>query len=145
MELWQLVNLSIFLLLRRNDFISLSFISNLFYLYILALQFRMMRAGIPLPKGCLLIYPALQVDENSCSPSGFASLDDPVLPTAILKECARAYLGNEFKNLDDPCISPLNACDEFLKGLPPIRMVVGSKDPLHDDSWRFLAKMRYDL
>jgi len=101
-----------------------------------------MRAGLPLPKGCLLIYPALILDENNCSPSAFTSLDDPVLPTAILKLCARAYLNDEFKSLEDPCISPLIACKEFLERLPPIRMIVGSKDPLHDDSWRFLAKMR---
>jgi len=110
----------------------------------LALQTRLIRAGFPPAHGCLLIYPALTVDEHSCSPSAFASLDDPVLPTSLLKLCVRAYIGDgdEFKSKEDPCISPLVASDELLEKLPPIRMIVGSKDPLHDDSWRFLAKLR---
>jgi len=105
------------------------------------LQLRLIRAGFAPSHGCLLIYPALVVDEQSCSPSAFASLDDPVLPTSLLKLCVRAYLTDEFKSLEDPCISPLFASDELLKKMPPIRMIVGSKDPLHDDSWRFLSRL----
>jgi len=64
-----------------------------------------------------------------------------VSPT-LLKLCVKAYVGNEFKNLEDPFISPLAGSNELLEKLPSIRIVVGSKDPFHDDSWRLLAKLR---
>jgi len=109
----------------------------------LALSLRLIRAGLQPPQGCLLFYPALLIDSDNITPSSFASLDETVLPTSLMKLCVKAYLGeNEFQNLADPFISPLVASDELLSKLPPIRMVVGSKDPLHDYSWRFLLKLK---
>lgn len=95
------------------------------------------------PHGCFLIYPCLAVDGNSSSPSYFLSLDDTLLPFALLKLVAVAYTGEgEFKNLEDPFISPIQASDELLAKMPPVRIVAGSEDPLYDDNWRFIAKMR---
>ena len=92
---------------------------------------RLVRAGLKPPQGCLLIYPALYVDANSFSPSYYESLDDPMLPYPILKLVVKAYVDEGFKNLEDPFISPVLASDELVE-----------KDPLHDDTWRFLAKLK---
>jgi len=109
----------------------------------LALSLRLIRAGLQPPSGCLLLYPALLIDSTAISPSSFASLDETVLPTSLLRLCVKAYAGDgEFKTLEDPFISPLVASDELLEKLPPVRLVVGSKDPLHDDSFRFLARLK---
>jgi len=107
----------------------------------LALSLRLIRAGYQPPDGCLLIYPCLSVDAMSSSPSYFKSVDDTILPTSLVKLVAEAYVGKEFKNMEDPFISPLVASDELLGRLPPIRMVSGVNDPLHDDCWRFLSRL----
>jgi len=107
----------------------------------LALSLRLIRAGYQPPDGCLLIYPCVLVDPMVSSPSYFKSVDDALLPTSLLKLVAEAYVGKEFKNLEDPFISPLVASDELLKKLPPIRMLSGMDDPLHDDCWRFLSRL----
>jgi len=107
----------------------------------LGLSLRLIRAGYQPPDGCLLIYPCVLVDPMASSPSYFKSVDDILLPTSLLKLVAEAYVGKEFKNLEDPFISPLVASDELLKKLPPIRMLSGMDDPLHDDCWRFLSRL----
>jgi len=56
----------------------------------LALSLRLIRAGLQPPHGCLLMYPALIVDTKVSSPSYFASLDDSLLPTALLKFAVKA-------------------------------------------------------
>ena len=103
---------------------------------------RLIRAGLEPPHACLLFYPALLVDDNTSSPSTFASLDDTMVSPTLLKLCVKAYVGKEFKNLEDPFISPLAGSNELLEKLPAIRIVVGTKDPFHDDSWRLLAKLK---
>lgn len=104
-------------------------------------MYRLIKAGLKVPKGCLLVYPSLYVNASSYSPSYFLSLDNPLLPYTLLKLIAKAYVPEGFKNLEDPCISPVMASDELLEKLPPIRIVVGSKDPLYDDNWRFVHKL----
>jgi len=106
-----------------------------------ALMLRLIRAGLNPPHGCLLIYPCLSVDAYSHSPSYFGSIDDPLLPYSILKLVAKAYVKEGFKNMEDPFISPMIASDELMQHMPPVRIVTGSNDPLHDDSWRLLAKL----
>jgi len=48
----------------------------------------------------------------------------------------------EFDAKLDPYLSPLVASDEFLVKLPPIRILTGSNDPVYDDSWRFMDRLR---
>jgi len=88
------------------------------------------------------MYPCLYVDEDSFSPSYFISIDDPILPTSLLRLVAKAYVPEGFKNKEDPFISPMLASDELLEKVPPIRIVAGDMDPLHDDTWRLLSKLR---
>jgi len=68
-----------------------------------------------------------------------------MLPTSLLKLVAKAYVSEEFKNTEDPFISPILASDELLQRMPPIRIVAGTDDPLFDDNWRFIYKLRYDF
>ncbi len=65
------------------------------------------------------------------------------MPHTFLKLCLEAYCP---KSLDldptkDPFLSPSQASDELLKLLPKIRMMVGTSDPLHDDTVRFFKKL----
>jgi len=108
----------------------------------LALTLRLVRAGLKAPHACVLIYPALYVSESCSSPSLFGSLDDSLLPTSLLKLAIKAYIPEDARSTEDPFISPLVASEELLKLLPPVRIIVGDKDPLYDDSWRLLAKLK---
>jgi len=109
---------------------------------VLALTLRLIQAGQKLPHGCFLTYPALFLDEKNCSPSHYNALDDPVIHYNILKLCLGSYVTKDFDALKDPFISPLVASEELLERLPPIRIVTGSEDPLHDDNWRFLYRLK---
>jgi hormone-sensitive lipase len=108
----------------------------------LALTLRCIRAGIKAPDGCLLIYPCLSVDAKSSSPSYLGSIGDHMLPTGLLRLVAFAYVPDGFKNMEDPFISPMVASDELLAKMPPVRIIAGSKDPLYDDNWRLIQKMK---
>jgi len=89
------------------------------------------------------MYPCLSVDALSSSPSYLTSVDDHMLPSSLLKLVAKAYVPEGFKNMEDPFISPMVASDELLEKLPPIRIVAGTDDPLYDDNWRLISKLRY--
>jgi len=106
-----------------------------------ALTLRLIRAGLRVPDGCFLIYPCLQIDEEFTSPSFLRSIDDNILPANLLKLFTNAYLPDYAQPLTDPFLSPLAADDELLKRLPPIRIAVGDRDPLHDQSWEFMRRL----
>ena len=108
----------------------------------LALTLRIIKAGLEPPKGVLMVYPCLLLDLKYASPSSFQALDDPMLHISLLKLCISSYVGKEFKGLEDPFISPVVANDELLAKLPPVRIITGSEDPMQDDNWRLVAKLR---
>jgi len=108
----------------------------------LILSLRLIRAGLKPPHGIVLLYPALSLDENAFTPSYALSMNDSVLPVSMIKLLTKAYIGKEFKGSEDPFLSPLVASDELLEKLPPIRIIAGGQDPLVDDTWRFLAKLK---
>jgi len=64
------------------------------------------------------------------------------LPYSLLKLCIKAYVPEEFMPMVDPFLSPLMASDEMLERLPPMRIITGNSDPLHDDNWRLLHRMQ---
>jgi hormone-sensitive lipase len=108
----------------------------------MALTLRAIKMGVRVPDGCMLSYPALNLFPKIFSPSYFLALEDMVLPSNMLKLVIKAYVSEEFDPKIDPFLSPLRASDELLAKLPPIRIVTGTKDPLHDDNWRFLQRMQ---
>ena len=103
---------------------------------------RIAKVGLPVPHGCILMYPSLYVDAKSYSPGYFVSFDDPMLPTSLLRLVAKAYVGEEFNSREDPFIGPMLASEELLQKMPPIRIVCGNDDPLYDDNWRLVYKLR---
>jgi len=108
---------------------------------ITALTLRLIKAGLRLPDGCFLIYPSFDLKVDLSRPSLMKSLNNAILPLGLLKLFVDCYVGDHGKITEDPFISPLVACDELLEKLPPIRMVVGTCDPIEDDTWRFMHRL----
>lgn len=98
----------------------------------LALAQQVQIAGLPLPRGLVLISPWL--DATLADPA-IPALDaaDPILGREGLLEAARLYAAGA--PLDDPWLSPLHGP---LDGLPPIRLFAGTRDLLLPDG-RHLA------
>jgi len=107
----------------------------------IAVTLRIIKAGLKPPQGLLMVYPCLQLDLNYASPSSFQALDDPMLHISLLKLCIKSYVG-DMKGLEDPFISPVFASDEILEKMPPVRIITGSEDPMQDDNWRLLHRLR---
>ncbi len=78
--------------------------------------------------------------KNYINPSYLNSINDILIPYHLLKFCIDSYR-NEYDNENDPFISPILMPDNVLKCLPPIRILVGSTDPLRDDSFLFLKRL----
>jgi len=109
---------------------------------IFALTLRLIRAGLKTPDGLVLMYPSLSMDANNFSPSYFLSIDDRLLPYSLMNLVIKAYTGEGTDGAKDPFVSPLAASDELLEKMPPVRIVSGSNDPLHDENWRLLHRLR---
>ena len=107
-----------------------------------ALTLRCIKHGIRIPTGVMMAYPALYCKTEKFSPSLLHSLDDVILPHTFLKICVNAYVPVEMDAETDPFISPIKASNELLMHFPPTRIVQGVIDPFHDDSWRFLNRLR---
>lgn len=108
----------------------------------LALSFRCIQEKVPVPSGLILCYPAVNLDKCNFTPSLMRTLEDLVVPHTFLKMCVDSYCPDpEMDRSSNPFISPLKASSELLSKLPPVRMFVGTKDPLEDDCWRMLEKL----
>lgn len=59
----------------------------------------------------------------------------------VLKLCLESYIPKEYDANIDPLISPSLASDEILSRFPPTRIVLGTNDPLHDESFRLANKL----
>ena len=108
---------------------------------ILALCIRAIESGVRVPDGLLLAYPALNLDLEAATPSYLLSLEDLMLSHSMLQLCASHYLRPGSDPKSDPLITPLVASDAVLSRLPPVRMMVGTKDPLQDDCWRLADRL----
>jgi hormone-sensitive lipase len=93
------------------------------------------------PDGLVLPYPGLKLDEKCYTPSFLNAMDDPILAYSYLGMILGQYLDDPTRGARDPIASPFLMSDEHLRLLPPIRILVGSSDPLHDDSIRFVEKL----
>lgn len=61
-----------------------------------------------------------------------------MLHHTVLKLCLESYVKKEFDSCTDPMLSPSKASDEILSRFPKTRFVLGTYDPLHDESFRLL-------
>jgi len=97
-----------------------------------------------IPDALILIYPALYM-RSVPSPSRLLSIIDPLLPSAILKECFAAYYprqANITSPTDTPFLSPASASDEMLLKMPQKTYILaGTWDPLMDDSVHFAKRL----
>ena len=96
--------------------------------------------GERLPSAIFLIYPALRVSVTAFSLSMLNVIDDKILPYHLVKFCLEAYR-KDYHIENDPFISPIYADDEVLKRYPPVRIYIGSNDPLRDDSFLFMKRL----
>ncbi|CAD8120853.1 unnamed protein product [Paramecium sonneborni] len=101
-----------------------------------ALTVQIIKSGARIPDGILMAYPALLLDIKQFTPSLLISLNDPLLHHTVLKLCISSYVPQQFDAKLDPLISPSIASDDILSRFPPTRIVLGTNDPLHDESFR---------
>jgi len=116
--------------------------------YVASLALKAIKEGVRVPDGLYLFYPALNLHMKRVFPSYLQALEDKLLPYSLLKLCVKAYVPEDLRADIDPCISPVAANDELLSRLPPVRIMSGTNDPLHDDIWFFsekLLKLNNDL
>ncbi len=69
-------------------------------------------------------------------------MKDLILPYHLLNFCLQAYKG-DYKENDNMFLSPILAPNHILKMFPPVRILIGSADPLRDDCYRYLKKLMY--
>lgn len=108
---------------------------------IAALTGLLVKLSHPVPKGIVMVYPALSLTFSSYSPSLLNSLDDMLLPHTFLKMCLSCYVPEEIRAELDPFVSPIRFSDEILSKFPPCRMFVGNRDPFHDDCCRLAERL----
>eukprot|EP00743_Colponemidia_sp_Colp-15_P006203 GILK01006672.1.p1 GENE.GILK01006672.1~~GILK01006672.1.p1 ORF type:complete len:819 (-),score=180.26 GILK01006672.1:33-2489(-) len=106
-----------------------------------AVTVKAIRENFRVPDGIVLAYPALNLTK-AFSPSLLLALDDPIVPYTFLECCLAAYLGPNADPTTDPYLSPAIAPDDILSKFPPTSIMVGSKDPLHDDCVRFTHRLQ---
>lgn len=106
----------------------------------LALTYRILQCNLHPPKGLVLSYPALNLDKSMYSPSLMFSLEDLLVPHTFLKLCLDSYLGH-FQDVHNPLVSPSFINKEIMQKLPPVRILVGTQDPFHDECWRFTERL----
>lgn len=123
----------------------------------LSVALRALRDNYRVPDGLMLCYPAVDL-RREFSPSMLWALEDKVLPFTFVESCLAAYLGGDVEEVDadgcptsralaaakiasNPLASPAAARDDELRLLPPTRLVVGGRDPLHDQVVRFAHRL----
>ena len=92
--------------------------------------------GVPLPAAAACLSPWLDLTQSAPTYASVAEAD-PLVSKAGLDVMAAAYLGGT--SARDPRASPLFADD--LGGLPPIRIDVGEREILLDDSIRLAERI----
>jgi hormone-sensitive lipase len=103
---------------------------------------RAIERGFRVPDGVLLAYPALNLNVQAFTNSYLYALHDLIIPHTFLKLCLNAYVQSAQHDTEtDHFLSPIITPNETLAQFPPVRMMVGTHDPLHDDCWRFTERL----
>jgi hormone-sensitive lipase len=67
----------------------------------------------------VLVYPALNLNFNTYTPSLLTALNDMILPHTFLKLCLKAYLKDpKYNPEEDPYVSPILTSSEVLAKYP---------------------------
>ncbi len=96
---------------------------------------RLKDEGGPMPSFLLLIYSAFTGDLNL--PSVIENGEGKILTRKAMEWFYNHYLSGG-ASVDDPYIAPIKG---DLRGMPPARLIVGTLDPLLDDSKLFAEKL----
>lgn len=73
-------------------------------------------------------------------PSYIYGINDFMLNLIMLKIYQGAYLTEEIDGENNPLLSPIQVSDNVLERFPKVRILVGSRDPLRDQSFRFVDR-----
>jgi hormone-sensitive lipase len=92
------------------------------------------------PDGIFLAYPALNLRMDIYSPSLTEAVTDEIVPFSFLALCLLAYNQDQERPKKDPILSPSLLSDEMLEKFPPVRIGIGTNDPVHDECWRFMER-----
>jgi acetyl esterase len=104
-----------------------------------ALALALRDLNMEMPKGLVLIYPALGADFSL--PSYIRNANAPSLSRADMDFYLRSFLGPAGGTAwTDPLALPNLAQD--LSGLPPVAMTAAAHDPLHDEAVIFMQKLQ---
>ncbi|CAI2386398.1 unnamed protein product [Moneuplotes crassus] len=91
---------------------------------------------------CLILpYPAVDLSVKRFYPSYIYGINDFMLNLIMLKIYQGAYLTEEIDGENNPLLSPIQASDNVLERFPKVRILVGSCDPLRDQSFRFVDRL----
>jgi len=107
----------------------------------LSLCLLLIRSKRRIPDGLFLSYPDLNLQLKHYTPSFLEALEDPLFPISFAPILRKSYAGHRYLE-SDPLVSPILGPNDVLKFLPPTRIAVGERDPLHDDCWRLVDKLR---
>lgn len=70
------------------------------------------------------------------------SLEDLILPFSYIEIYKEMYIQDPTIDIEtNYYVSPLKATDEILRQMPRLRIMVGSRDPLMDDCWRYTERL----
>ena len=110
-----------------------------------AVLIKALQEGLPMPRGLLLAYPALNLNPQA-SPSRVLHMSDPLIPYQLLVRLAAEYVpdGRLMRGdcREEPLINPGVAPADILARLPTTNLIVGGLDPLLDDAVDFHAALR---
>jgi hormone-sensitive lipase len=108
----------------------------------LSLTYLLILLGKRLPDAIVLAYPGVLYDLDSEITTSFLNyFDNSILHYNQMKIINECYRG-EYKDSDDPFLSPLLMDERVLKMIPPIRVVHGSMDPHRDMMLKFISRIK---
>lgn len=112
--------------------------------FVYALTNLCILTGAPLPTVLLPFYPCSTLHIPNFTPCFLYTIDDAMLSTEFLGYCIRTFIppGHGFDSEKDYLISPRYAPLSILRHYPPVRLALGTKDPLHNDSIRLAVKIK---
>lgn len=102
-----------------------------------ALNLKIKKENLPLPKGLILIYPCLSLDFNS--PSYIKYSNAPILDRKTMIWFWKNYLG-KLKNISNPIAIP--ELEKDLTNLPDTIICTAEIDPLASDGIKFVKKLK---
>lgn len=94
----------------------------------------------PIPSGCILISPWVNLADDGDDPSWTINADYDFVKYDLAKFFAHEYINSSITNLQD--VSPLYLKDEILSKFPPTLIEYGDYETLRDQITQFAIKLK---